>query len=143
VLETGPLQEQDMTSDERWKIEDAYRYNYFIRVDTEAMESVLEGDRGWVNLVQVGWPGDDDDAENIASDDGHPPLEGITTYNVRFQRVSVDLLYPFCWTDLLYNAHNVLVWLDRLKSVTRLVGRRDDFNIQPHSSAARYKPFDI
>jgi hypothetical protein len=70
------------------------------------MESVLEGDQGWVDLIQVDWAGDDD-AENIASDDGYPPLEGLTTYHVGFQRVSVDLLYPFCWSDLLYIAYKV------------------------------------
>jgi hypothetical protein len=46
------------------------RYRYFIRVDAEAMESVLKDDQGWVDLVQVEWPEDDEEAEELACDDG-------------------------------------------------------------------------
>jgi hypothetical protein len=102
----GALQEQEMISNEEVMIRnilETNRYKYFIRVDAEAMESVLEDDEGWVDLVKVNWPEDDDDAREIATDDGHPPLEGITTYKVGFQRVHVYLLYPFCWSDLLAN----------------------------------------
>jgi len=50
----------------------------------------------------------------IATDDGHPSLEGITTYKVGFERVQVYLLYPFCWNDLLSNM-TFLVRLGLLK----------------------------
>lgn len=108
VAGDGPLLEHDMNSDDRWKTKGAISYEYFIRVDTEAMESVLESDEGWVDLVQVDWPGDDEgDAEYNAGDDGHTPIEGITSYNVGFQRVAVEELYPFCWIDLEYIAYKV------------------------------------
>jgi hypothetical protein len=98
----GALKEQEMTPDEKWKVESAFRYKYFIRVDTEAMESVLKDDRGWgwVDLVQVNWPEDDEEAEEIACEDGHPPLEGMATFNVRFIRAPVVKLYPDCWRCL-------------------------------------------
>jgi hypothetical protein len=98
----GPLKEQEMTLNEKGKVEGAMPYSYFIRVDTEAMESVLKDDtgRGCVDLVQVDWPEDDEEAEEVACEDGHPPLEGMTTFKVGFVRVPVISLYPDCWGDL-------------------------------------------
>jgi hypothetical protein len=93
------------------------RYRYFIRVDAEAMQSILDYANGltsssgaWVDLVQVDWPEsesdededddkDEDEDEDGAADHGFPPLEGMTTYEVGFQRVPVDELYPTCWMD--------------------------------------------
>jgi hypothetical protein len=100
LAEDGGLKEQEMTAEEKWKIRDGMRYRYFIRVDAEAMESVLKDDQGWVDLVQVEWPEDDEEAEELACDDGYAPLEGMTTYKVGFMRVLVGELYPDCWTLL-------------------------------------------
>lgn len=96
----GPLKEQEIELDDREKFKTALRYMYFIRINAEAMESVLDGEFGWVDLVQVQWPEDDEDARIIASEDGYPPVEGMTTYKIGFQRVEVIVLYPFCWMDL-------------------------------------------
>jgi hypothetical protein len=98
----GALKEQEMTPDEKWNVEGALRYSYLIRVDTEVMESVLKDDKGWgwVDLVQVDWPEDDEEAEEVACEDGIPPLEGMTTFKVGFMRVPVVLLYPDCWRSL-------------------------------------------
>jgi hypothetical protein len=96
----GGLKEQEMAPEDKGMLTDALRYCYFIRVDREAMESVLKDDKGWVDLVQVDWPEDDEEAEEIACNDGYPPLEGMTTYKVGFTRVPVVMLYPDCWTSL-------------------------------------------
>jgi hypothetical protein len=50
--------------------------------------------------VYFDWPGDEVDVEEIADDGGNRPIEGITTYQVGFQRVPVVELYPSCWSDL-------------------------------------------
>jgi hypothetical protein len=42
-----------------------------------------------LDLVQVDWLEDEDDTKNIASNKGHPSLEGTTTYQVGFMRVPV------------------------------------------------------
>jgi hypothetical protein len=54
----------------------------------------------WVKIGAVEWPGDDEEAaENIMADNGCPPVEGITTYEVEFERVLVRGLYPTAWTN--------------------------------------------
>jgi len=96
--------------EELWE---SMRYRYFIRVDAEAMQSILNDVNGrtssseaWVDLVQVDWPDsesdEDEDEEGLADHgftDGFPPIEGMTTYEVGFQRVPVLELYPTCWMD--------------------------------------------
>ena len=117
---------QGMQHNQRRQLWDSMRYRGFVRIDTESMQSILEVASGrltsssaWVDVVQVDWPEDDPDEEDEDEDadedgdgdedenmpdkdkfeDGWPPIEGVTAYNVGFQRVSVDDLYPSFWRD--------------------------------------------
>jgi len=54
----------------------------------------------WVDLVHVDWPESEGGAKELEKDDGYPPIEGITTYHVGFQRVPIMDLYPECWRSL-------------------------------------------
>lgn len=85
------------------------RYYYFIRVDDEAMESVLnqyEGHAGshtgWVDLIQADWK---EDAEHLPAvgcsphDEGFPEIEGLKNHHVGFQRIPLDEVYPDVWLD--------------------------------------------
>jgi hypothetical protein len=99
-------------------ISESGRYLFFIHVDEEAMESVLANAESnlpmaYVNVVEADWPPpsdglpdaeDDDDDESelahILSDCGHPKVEGMDTWEVGFQRVSIHNLYPYHWIDV-------------------------------------------
>lgn len=103
---SGPLEEQGLNEAERQFLPLNARYSFFIRIDEDALQSVLEGaakndfEESWVDVVHVDWPGpgiDDDD------EDGLPPIEGITTHHVGFQRVEIEELYPNCWHDFEVN----------------------------------------
>jgi hypothetical protein len=75
-------------------------YLYFIQVNEEAMESVLEqGDNrlagGWVNVVEADWPPkDEDELEEMLADTGNPQIEGADTWQVGFERVEAEFVYP-------------------------------------------------
>lgn len=76
-------------------------YEYFIHVDEDAMESVLaQGENklvgnGWVNVVQADWPPNDkDDLEEILTETGNPLIDGMDTWQVGFERVEAEYLYP-------------------------------------------------
>ena len=76
-------------------------YEYFIQVDEDAMESVLAqgdnklADNGWVNVVQAGWPPKgEDDLEEILTETGNPQIGGMDTWQVGFERVEAEFLYP-------------------------------------------------
>src|ERR1700760_3493354 len=100
------------------------RYSGFVCINAELMQSILEVASGrvtassaWVDVLQVDWPEDDPDEEDEDEDRDEdedddededmldadklvgewPPIEGVTAYNVGFQRVSVDDLYPSFW----------------------------------------------
>jgi len=97
-----PLQEQDIGPEKRNMLQ-GNRYSYFIRVDEAAMQSLLDyiadGEdisvwSAWVDLVHVDWPESEGGAKELEKDDGYPPIEGITTYHVGFQRVPIMDLYP-------------------------------------------------
>jgi hypothetical protein len=113
------FEEQQIDRSQREELWESMRYRYFIRVGAEAMQSVLDAangrtssSRAWVDLVQVDWPDresdededeDEDEGEEEPADhgstDGFPPIEGMTTYEVGFQRVPIVELYPTCWMD--------------------------------------------
>jgi hypothetical protein len=105
------FEEQQMGHSEREELWLSMRYRYFIRVDAEAVQNILDAANGhnsgaWVDLVQVDWPdseSDEDEEEDEHADhgftDGFPPVEDMTTYEVGFQRVPVTDLYPTCWMD--------------------------------------------
>ena len=104
------------------------RYSGFVCINAELMQSILEVASGrvtassaWVDVVQVDWPEDEDEEDEDEDDDEDedmldadklvgewPPIEGVTAYNVGFQRVSIDDLYPSFWrnkdtiSDVLY-----------------------------------------
>ena len=113
--------EQAMQSNQRRQLWDSMRYRGFVRINAESMQSILDAAAGrtstsaaWVDVVQVDWPEDDSDEEDEEEEDDDddvdmpdedrlvgewPPIEGVTAYDVGFQRVSVDDLYPSFWRD--------------------------------------------
>lgn len=81
------------------------RLRYFIQVDQEAMESVLENGTvdGYVNFVWASseWPGPDpEDEEDIKADDGCEEIEGMTCTHIGFQRIAVGHIYPEYWREM-------------------------------------------
>jgi hypothetical protein len=129
-----PFEEQGLDPQEYRDFDPIFwspRYNFFIHVDEEAMESVLalaESERrtGYVNVVEADWPpsaGDglsEEDAESerrgILSDCGYPEVEGMDTWEVGFQRVAVNQLYPSHYRDV----HGLLknIWYVRPPKIT-------------------------
>ncbi|KAF2666499.1 hypothetical protein BT63DRAFT_310446 [Microthyrium microscopicum] len=121
------LNEQGMHPNQRRLLWESMRYRGFVRINAEAMQSILEVASGrltsssaWVDVVQVDWPENDpdeeseddeydEDEENEVEDQNMPDInklvgewpsiEGVTAFNVGFQRVSVDDLYPSFWTE--------------------------------------------
>jgi hypothetical protein len=128
VLSGAPLQEQGLDQIDHLRLSRNPRYEFFIRVDEEAMQSVLEAaelgyktgkqpnwDHAWVDVVHVRWPDDEtstkhrrtwlDILANLKSRvppkaGDFPPIEGITCGEVGFQRILIDQLYPTAWRDL-------------------------------------------
>jgi hypothetical protein len=107
---SGPLVEQGLSEADRQFLVLNARYSFFIRVTEEAMQSVLDGaeqndfEESWVDVVHVDWLDHDDadadaDASGTMQEDGWPPIEGITSHHVGFQRVEIEELYPDCWHD--------------------------------------------
>jgi hypothetical protein len=62
----------------------------------------------WIDVVEADWPPgpdyDEDDPfaerNQILRDNGYPELEGMTTYNVGFQRINAVAAYPTYWWNL-------------------------------------------
>jgi hypothetical protein len=102
------FEEQQLDPSQREILLESERYKYFIRVDAESMQSVLDMvgttalDGAWVDLIQVDWPeidSDDEGKQSGKTEEGFPPIEGMTNYEIGFQRVPIDQLYPTCWLD--------------------------------------------
>lgn len=85
----------------------AGRYQFFVMVDQEALESVLSGpdddkDTGFVLLVQAGWEPEELDKDELRERNGaepeEEPLEGCTEHdvgwmNVRYRDVEVSFVH--------------------------------------------------
>lgn len=90
---TAPLQEQGVDTFGR-----SGRYRFFIMVDQEALESVLNSDpdaitrTGFVRLVYGEWEPEvnEDGNESVDSDEEFEPLEGCTREDVGWMKVPYD-----------------------------------------------------
>lgn len=100
-----------MVRSKREELWESMRYRLFIRVDAETMQSILgfandltSSSGVWVDLVQVDWPEseldeDENESVNHVFTERFSPIEGMATYEVGFQRVPVNELYPTCCMD--------------------------------------------
>lgn len=103
--------EQPRASDPISILQSAARYNYFVKVDEEALQHATEaGDDDdefarrftlFVNVVDANWSPQREEEEgcSMMGSDGEP-IEGLTYDNVGWYRAVVDKLHPDFYHDL-------------------------------------------